>query len=251
MKQPLMPGPADSRTGERILSDLIPQPQWEIYGTLLRAAGELGIRFALGGGLAASAYSGYVRNTKDMDLFLMPPHQTAMMRLMKEQGFSEYTAVPYDPTWSYRGCRDGYIVDLLWKMLNGRGEVDEVWVTGGWELNMRGVSFRMVPPEELIWSKLYILRRDRTDWPDIMNIIYAQGPQMDWERLLERLGEDAPVLGSVMSLFRWLCPGRAEELPESIWAPLGLLPSCAAAPPGVDRLRTELFKSSDWFPSGG
>ena len=30
----------------------------------------------------------------------------------------------------------------------------------------------MLPPEELIWAKLYVLQRDRSDWPDILNLLY-------------------------------------------------------------------------------
>ncbi|HWI41555.1 MAG TPA: nucleotidyltransferase family protein [Verrucomicrobiae bacterium] len=239
--------PIDRATGEKILCSLIEDDQLSVYGDLLNEARVRGIRLAMGGGLAASAYSGYARNTKDMDLFVVPPDQEKLLQLMREQGFGEYTDVPYDPTWSYRGYRKGFIVDVLWKMLNGRTQIDEVWSSRGWELDVRGVKFRLLPPEELIWSKLYILRRDRTDWPDILNIIFGQGETMDWERLIDRLGEDAPVLGAIMSLFRWMCPGQAHELPGWIWRRLGILYNEHEIP-AVDRQRTALFNSDDWFP---
>ena len=232
---------------ESILAELITVDQLGVYGQLLEAASKTGIRLAIGGGLASSAYSGYVRNTKDMDLYVVEPDQKKLIKLMAEQGFSEYNAVDYDPTWSYRGSRRGFVVDLLWKMLNGRGSVDEVWTSQGWELTVRGVTLRLIPPEELVWSKLYILRRERVDWPDILNIIYAQGPVMDWHRLLERIGEDIAVLTSIMSLFCWMCPGRRADLPEWIWKNLGLETVVSVDGPLVDRTRTSLFKANDWF----
>ena len=197
-------------------------------------------------GLPASAYSGYARNTKDMDLFVVDPDQKELMAIMKEQGFSEYTDVDYDPTWSYRGSRNGFIVDVLWRMLNNRGSVDEEWVSHGWELEVRGVIFRLIAPEELLWSKLYILRRERTDWPDILNLVFAQGPGLNWDRLLGRLEADAAVLGAVLGLFRWMCPGRAAELPAWIWEKVGL-PTDTGVSPRIDRARVSLFRSVDWF----
>ena len=232
--------------GAAILESLITDEQLAVYGALLDAARRAELRVAMGGGLASSAYSGYVRNTKDMDLYLVEPDQEKLMEIMAGQGFTEYTEFSYDPTWSYRGSRGDHVVDLLWRMLNGRGSVDEVWTSQGWDLEVKGVQFRLIPPEELLWSKLYILRRERTDWPDILNVLFAQGPALDWQRLLNHVAEDAEVLASVMSLFRWMCPGRAADLPGWIWGELGLGKMGTGAP-AVDRTRTGLFKGDDWF----
>lgn len=237
----------DRLRAEEILNSLITAEQWQVCSPLIKEGARRGLRFALGGGLAASAYSGYLRNTKDMDFFVLPPDHEPLMKLMQEEGFEEYTTVPYDKSWSYRGVRQGYIVDLLWCMLNGRTSLDDIWISAGLEVEVRKVELRLLPPEELIWSKLYILRRERTDWPDILNIIFTQGIRLDWERLLSRLEEDCLVLGSVMNLFRWMCPGSAEQLPRFIWERMGLSPQVGSQ--AVDRRRTALFNSGDWFPA--
>ena len=231
----------------RILTDLIPPQQWAVYAAFITEAAGRGIPFAVGGGLAVSAYAALLRNTKDMDLYVLEEDGGKVIELTREMGFDEYTALPYDPTWSYRSCRSGYIIDFLWRMLNGRACVDESWLTRGWELEVRGVRFRLLPVEELIWSKLYIFRRDRADWPDILSLMYARGAELDWERLLAELGEDRPVLGGAMNLFRWLCPGRACRFPESVWAPMGLLPPSACAPE-IDYRNVALMRGEDLFP---
>lgn len=228
------------------MTDLIPPEQWAVYAGVITEAAKRNIPVAVGGGLAVSAYSACVRNTKDMDLYVLEKDSRTMIELTGELGFQEYTAYPYDPTWSYRSCRDGYIVDFLWRMLNGRASVDETWVTRGWELQVRGVSFRLLPVEELIWSKLYIMRRDRADWPDILSLLYARGEELDWERLLANLDEDGPVLGSVVNLLRWLCPGRVCRFPDAVWAPMGLLPPSRSAME-IDRRRVDLLKSAHLF----
>jgi hypothetical protein len=237
--------------GERILGGLITPEQWEVCGPVIDEARRAGLGFALGGGLAFSAYSGMRRNTKDMDFYVVPGDHERMMGILAAHGFEEYTVVEYDPTWSYRGHRQGYIMDLLWRMLNNRAIIDRDWVTRGWEVTVRSIPVKLIPPEELLWSKLYILRRERSDWPDIIGLLAAQAPVMEWEYLLARLGEDAPVLGAVMSLFRWLCPGTAYRLPPWLWERIGLSPVSLPAAQDVDMSRVHLFRGSDWFPFTG
>lgn len=229
-----------------ILVGLIPPEQWTVYAELILEIARRRIPFAVGGGLAVSAYSGFVRNTKDMDLFILEKQSQEVVEITRELGFEEFTEVPYDRTWSYRCSRDGYIIDFLWRMLNGRSSVDESWLTLGWHLRVRGVPVKLLPVEELIWSKLYILRRDRADWPDILSLLYARGAELDWDRLLSNLGNDRLVLGGLVNLLRWLCPGRACRFPESVWAAMGLLPpSCCE--PEVDHDRVALFKYQHLF----
>lgn len=230
----------------QILTDLIPPEQWTVYADFIKAASERGVPFVVGGGLAVSALAAYVRNTKDMDLFVLEKDSRELIEISKELGFEEYTEVTYDPTWSYRCSRDGYIIDFLWRMLNGKASVNETWVTKGWDLTVRGVPFKLIPVEELVLAKLYILRRDRSDWPDILSLLYAHGAGLDWERLFTALGEDRQVLGSVVSLLSWLCPGRSSRFPESIWAPLGLL-APTSTEPEVDLERAALLKAVHLF----
>jgi len=244
-----MPAPLGQEKASKIMNRLIPPEQWTVYAAFITEAARRQIPIAVGGGLAVSAYSACLRNTKDMDVFILEKDSREVVEMSRQLGFEEYTEVPYDPTWSYRCSRDGYIIDFLWRMLNGRSSVDEAWLTLGWDLRVRGVSLKLLPVEELIWSKLYILRANRADWPDIFSLLYALGAELDWERLLFALGEDRLVLGGVVNLFRWLCPGRACRFPEFIWAPLGLLPPLSGAPE-IDHGRVALLQGEHLFPGG-
>src|SRR5690606_4666707 len=116
------------------------------------------------------------------------------------------------------GHLEHVIADLIWAMANQRAQVDEAWLERGREIKLHGMKLRILPPEELIWAKLYVVQRDRCDWPDLLNVIYVQGPRLDWKYLLNRLEGDARLLGAVMNLFSWTCPARAAELPDWIWA---------------------------------
>lgn len=241
-----MRAPTGPEKASQIMTDLIPPEQWSVYADFITETARRGLPFAVGGGLAVSAYSACVRNTKDMDLFVLEKDSRHMIEISRQLGFDEYKEVKYDPTWSYRSSRGGYIIDFLWRMLNGKASVDESWLTLGWDLQVRGIPVKLVPVEELILSKLYILRIDRADWPDILSLLYAHGIELDWERLLSKLGEDRMVLGSVVNLLRWLCPGRVCRFPQFIWAPMGLLPpvSCDQE---IDYDRVALFKNMHLF----
>lgn len=242
-----MDASAGREKAAKILTDLIPPEQWEVYASFLIELARRGIPCAVGGGLAVSAYSGCVRNTKDMDLYILQKDSHDVIEISRALGFGEFTEVRYDTAWSYRCCRGQYVIDFLWRMLNKRSFIEESWLTLGWDLQVRGLALKLLPVEELIWSKLYILRMDRADWPDILSLLYARGVELDWERLLGNLGDDRLVLGGVVNLLRWLCPGRVRRFPESIWTPLGLLPP-SSRHPEIDYDRVALLGAQHLFP---
>ncbi|HYP13028.1 MAG TPA: nucleotidyl transferase AbiEii/AbiGii toxin family protein, partial [Bryobacteraceae bacterium] len=137
---------------------LIPAEQWAIYRCVLDKATNEGIPFALGGGLAVSIYTGRARNTKDIDLYIVPESRGRIVELMASCGLQDYyDKLPYDRDWIYRGNQGDVIVDAIWAMANKRAKVDEVWLTRGPVISMFDEEFPVVPPEELIWSKLYVM----------------------------------------------------------------------------------------------
>ncbi|GCF85620.1 hypothetical protein GSbR_22200 [Geobacter sp. SVR] len=231
--------------GGVLLTRLVPPEQWAVYDPVFAEGARRGISFVIGGGLAVSVYSGHPRNTKDLDLFVRQEQSGALLDMLRGLGFDEYTELPYDRTWSYRAFRQGAIVDVLWKTLNGKSAVDEQWLTEGWEVTVRGTRVRLIPLEELIVSKLYILKPDRTDWPDILNLLYTRVNGLRWSRLLEMLGDDRLLLGGVMSVFRWLCPGRAALVPAHLWEQLGLPPPHFGPPADQDKIA--LLAAGQWF----
>jgi hypothetical protein len=169
-----------------------------------------------------------------------------------QAGFSDYfDRAPYDPAWIYRGYDEGNIVDLIWAMANHSTFVDESWLRPIQHIRIHGLLLPLVPVEELIFSKLYVLQRERCDWPDLFNIVYRQAAWLDWKRMLELVGADTPLLGAMMRVYAWLCPEPASELPEWIWGPMCVVAPDSAPGRGVDRGRIAQLDTRDWFgPSG-
>jgi len=157
-----------------------------------------------------------------------------------------YDVSAYDRGWIYRAHLDGVIVDTIWAMANKRSQVDEVWLNGP-KVQLCGQSVTVIPAEELIWSKLYVLQRDRCDWPDIINLIGATGPELNWEHLLSRVAEDLPLVKGVMSIFSWLAPKQALRIPKWVWSKLELpLPVLQPDPVGRPS-RKDLLDTRPWL----
>lgn len=226
----------------------LPEREWALYQQVLEAVHQRGLPYVIGGGLAGSLYARRWRNTKDMDLLVLPRDHEAFGEVLTEQGFEDYyERDPYDRSWIYRGYSAGIIVDVIWQMANHRAPIDEGWIERGPRVVMRGMNVRVVPPEELIWAKLYVMDRGRCDWPELLNILYAQAQHLDWAHLLGRVGDDRLLLAGLLAVFRWISPSAAEDVPAWVWERLGLQ-ALPTDPPTADQHRAALLNGfRDWF----
>lgn len=233
--------------------------EWSIYLPVLEAAQREQVPFAIGGGIAMSYYSGMWRDTKDVDLYVTHADVATLRQILEDQGFEDYYGrAPYDRRWIYRGFRGGYIVDLIWQLANYRAEVEPYWLRQAELVEMHGSQVGMLPAEELIFAKLYVMQRERCDWPDLLNILWARGRGLDWPRMMEMVGEDWALVGGLLSVFGWLCPAEARELPDWLWARVGVAPPIEAESAGeptgrmaeAERERRDpvrLLDSRPWF----
>jgi len=137
-------------------------------------------------------------------------------------------------------------VDIIWAMANQRAHTDKLWFEHSQMANVRGETLAVIPVEEFLWCKLYIMQRDHCDWTDVFNLLYAVGPRINWGRLLGRLEEDWPLLKGVLTVYGWLCPKQARRLPESLHRKLKL-PQPKPSSPKRDHVR--LLDTRGWFAS--
>jgi hypothetical protein len=226
--------------------EAVSDDQWATYRDAIQALRAAGIRFLLGGGFALATYVGRWRNTKDIDLYIMHEDRDKAVDALTKAGFADYfPTLPYDRAWIYRSTRDGLIVDIIWAMANQRAQTDEQWFSRAPEANVRGEPMRILPVEEFLWCKLYIMQRDHCDWTDAFNVVYAAGGQLDWEHVLERLEEDWPLLKGMLTVYTWVCPEQARELPDWLRTELDLPEPDELAPKKRDHIR--LLDTRGWF----
>jgi hypothetical protein len=225
--------------------DMMPADDWPPYHEAIQAVQDAGVPFAVGGGLAFGCYAHRARYTKDLDLFLRPADRERAVAAVRQVGFEDYhDREPYQRHWIYRGVRDGLLLDLIWQMANERAAVDDEWLARGPVVAIHGTPVRLVPVEEMVWAKLYVLQRERSDWPDVLNVLARSGPRLDWDHLVRRAGTDLPLLAAAVQVFGWLVPERASALPAAVWDRLGISPPSRD---GDAERRATLLDSRDWF----
>jgi hypothetical protein len=225
----------------------IPESDWAVYRQAIHQVRALEIPFAFGGAFGLAAYTGSLRNTKDFDFYVRPVDRDAMILALTRAGLEDhFDRLPYDRSWIYRASRGEIIVDAIWAMANHRAAVDDEWVSRGPEVILRGERLRAIPIEELIWSKLYVLQRDRCDWGDVFNLLDANARSVDWERLLNRMAEDQPLMAGALEVFGWLAPDRVQEVPATVWSRLGIsLRARGSSDTAADRVG--LLDGRPWF----
>ncbi len=194
---------------------LVSPEEWQIYETALQAVRKTQVPFLFAGAFSLAFYTGIWRDTKDLDLIVLPENRETVIEAIRSVGFEDYyPKLAYDRGWIYRSYREGYIVDIIWRMANRRADVDKSWFENAVPVAIGEEMYHVVPAEELLWHKLYVMQRERCDWPDVLNLLYTYGPHMDWKRVVARVGGDGALLNAILNVFNWLCPGRLAEFPE-------------------------------------
>jgi hypothetical protein len=228
-------------------AEAVAAEDWRIYCLAIKALRKEGIPFMLGGGFALATFTGRWRDTKDIDFYIHPRDRDRAAKALIEAGFKDYFETrPYDRKWIYRSTRSGVIVDVIWAMANQRAQVDNLWFKRASSIAVRGETLKVLPMEEFMWCKLYIMQRDHCDWTDVFNLLYAVGERLDWNHLIERLEEDLPLLKGLLLVYAWLCPCAARQLRPALWRRLGLPPAGGVRPdPERDHIR--LLDTRHWF----
>ena len=169
------------------------------------------IPFVVGGAYAFCQYTGIFRDTKDLDLFPRRRHALAALEVLDKDGWrTERT----NETWIYKAFKGEWYVDLIFSSGNGVAEVDDDWFHHAIRRKVMGHQVLVAPPEELIWSKAFVLERERYDGSDVIHLVRGAGARMDWERLLARFEPHWEVLLSHLLLFRFAYPCEREVVPQ-------------------------------------
>ena len=188
----------------------IHDPAADFYIDALKKLQDTGIPFLVGGAFAFSHYSHVPRDTKDVDIFVRPDDCPRVLEAFEKFGYQ--TEMPF-PHWLGKIYADNHFIDVIFSSGNGLARVDDLWFDHAPRTNVLGVIVRLSPVEEMIWSKSFILERERFDGADVMHLLRETGPSLDWPRLLMRFGDNWRVLLSHLILFGFVYPDKRQNVP--------------------------------------
>jgi hypothetical protein len=170
------------------------------------------------GSLAASGIPFLVdRDTKDLDLFLLPSDIDRTLVMLAGSGYD--VDLPF-PHWLGKVHWDGRFLDLIFGAGNGVARVDEDWFVHAVEDDVLGMRLKLCPPEEMIWSKAFVQERERFDGADVLHLLREKAPTLDWPRLVARFDDHWPVLLGHLVLFGFVYPDRRDAIPAEVLSDL-------------------------------
>jgi Nucleotidyl transferase of unknown function (DUF2204) len=191
--------------------------QERLYRDVLRLLVEQRIPHAVSGAFALQEHTGVRRPAKDLDIFLTSETAVLALDVLSKYGFRCEVC---DPVWLAKAYRDDFFVDFITGMSNAAVTVTDSWITRARLSVILGVPTRILAAEELLASKMFVVRRERFDGADIAHIIYATRGRLDWNRILELAGAHWEMLLWTLVLFRYIYPAQSHYVPLPVWTQL-------------------------------
>jgi hypothetical protein len=169
--------------------------------------------FLVGGAYGLTHYTGVERHTKDLDLFVRQRDCSKILKALSKAGFATEVTFPH---WLAKAYWQSNFIDIIFSSGNGIARVDDEWFEHSVEADILGIPVRLCPPEEMIWSKAFVMERERFDGADIAHLLRSCGDRLDWQRLLRRFGDQWPVLLAHLILFSFIYPSERSLVPAAI-----------------------------------
>jgi hypothetical protein len=204
------------------------------YLRAIAALAEARLPYLVGGTHALSHYTGIERSSKDFDVFVRREDFDNVMTTLEGAGFTTELAYPH---WLGKAHGADAFVDVIFSSGNGVSAVDEAWFEHAADGTAFGIPVKLSPAEEIIWSKAFIMERERFDGADVMHLFLARAEKLDWARLVRRFGPHWRVLFAHVCLFGFMYPSERNRIPAWIMAGLmGRLDHEMRTDPPVERI---------------
>jgi hypothetical protein len=210
------------------------RPRRRPHRRVLAHLAEQGVPFLVGGGYALRHYTGDVRGTRDLDLFVRRRDARRLLGTLAALGLETDLTFPH---WLGKARLGSESIDVIYSSGNGVAAVDEDWFRNAVPATVLGVRVDLSPPEEMIWSKAFVMERERFDGADIAHLLLACQKRLDWHRLVRRFGPHWRVLFAHLVLFGFVYPSERAAVPASVMRLLGRRLACERRePPPEERV---------------
>ncbi|MBW8876848.1 MAG: nucleotidyltransferase [Acidobacteria bacterium] len=187
----------------------------DFYREAMAAFEEGGVPYLVGGAYAYARYTGIVRHTKDFDVFVRPRDFDRALDVFTRKGWKTERTFAH---WLGKGFQGDDFVDVIFSSGNGVARVDDEWFEHAVDETVLDRPAKLVPAEEMIWSKSFIMERERFDGADVAHVLHSRATDLDWDRLLRRFEPHGGwrVLFAHLVLFGYIYPGRAGLIPGRV-----------------------------------
>jgi hypothetical protein len=190
---------------------LVETPSRLFYRDAMEVLNRAKVPFLVGGAFAFIHQAGIDKSTKDLDIFSRPGDVQRLLEACASAGYETELVFSHwlAKIWSPEG-----FIDVIFSSGNGIATVDDGWFAHASDGQVLNVPVKIAPPEETIWSKAYVMERERYDGADVSHLLLALAERLDWPRLIERFGDHWRVLLSHLVLFGFIFPSARVRLPE-------------------------------------
>ena len=183
----------------------------QFYRDVLVSLNEGAVPYLVGGAYAYARYTGIKRPTKDFDIFIRPEDLQRALEVLSGAGLTAEATFPH---WLAKAGRGLHFVDIIFSSGNGVARVDDGWFEHGVPGEVFALPVLLCPPEEMLWSKAFVMERERYDGADVIHLLHARGPHLDWPRLVERFDRYWRVLFVNLVLYGFVYPGDPSPAPS-------------------------------------
>ena len=185
----------------------------EIYRHVLDVLADGGVELLVGGAYAFTRYTGIERSTKDFDVFVRSTDIGRALETLAAAGFRTELTFPH---WLGKAYWGDAFVDVIFNSGNGVTPIDDEWFTHAPTAEVLGTTVKLMPPEEMLWSKSFVMERERYDGADVIHLMRAGAATLDWDRIVRRYGDRWRVLFMNLVLFGFIYPSERTRLPRGV-----------------------------------
>ncbi|HEY1229620.1 MAG TPA: efflux RND transporter periplasmic adaptor subunit, partial [Ramlibacter sp.] len=158
----------------------VPEAQ-AVYRRVLEVLRERGVEFLVGGAYAFTRYTAIERSTKDFDVFVRYADRHRALDALYDGGFDTELTFPH---WLGKAFWGDDFCDVIFGSGNGVAPVDDGWFEHAPPAEVLGVPCQICPAEEVLWSKSFVMERERYDGADVIHLLRSRAATLDWPRLL-------------------------------------------------------------------
>jgi hypothetical protein len=181
------------------------------YADCLRLLEESRVPYLVAGSYAVYVHTGLERDSKDLDIFCKAGDYPRILTYFQRHG---YETEVEDERWIAKIKRERWFADVIFSSTSAVAPVTDRWFEEVCVARLYGVEVRVLPPTELVWSKLFVQDRGRYDGADVAHVILRQVAQIDWQRLLEYAEQYWEVLLAHLINFRFIYPSERHRIPS-------------------------------------